>query len=265
MATQQLTRICDLWIDVDRPGGLDCLLDPASSARRTLGVKWVVGDKFLLRIHLRRRAASVNGVPDPVQIASASTLVFAGAADVTPAEDSDPAILFSATGFSETIESDDVYYEAILDLDGTSESDLVAAMASVTLDGALDCLVDLEYQEAGNASRLTFRIPVQIIWDVYRSQGLPPPSVNPYPEAIDIVTKICATVALTSGQDSLVVTGLGLTSTPATVLLTVHHPAGGRLIHAGVDDSTISTDGFTANLSAAPPGAGYKLSYLLIT
>jgi hypothetical protein len=71
-------------------------------------------------------------------------------------------------------------------------------------------------------------------------------------------------VSIADGADSVIVSGLSLSATPSVVMLTVHKPgASDQNLWASVRDGTISTAGFTADLSAVTDKSGYKLSYLL--
>jgi hypothetical protein len=70
-------------------------------------------------------------------------------------------------------------------------------------------------------------------------------------------------VALVSGQDYIVVTGLALASTPDSVVVSVSKPTSGNYnIFATVVEDTITTDGFRVELSATPDNGNYKLKYI---
>ena len=60
------------------------------------------------------------------------------------------------------------------------------------------------------------------------------------------------------------VTGLGLASAPAQVLVSVRKVTGGLNLFATVRGDSITTGGFTADLSALTDAATYKLDYLVI-
>ena len=62
--------------------------------------------------------------------------------------------------------------------------------------------------------------------------------------------KIRGTQAIASGADSVTVSGLGLPSVPAQVLVTVRKLTGGLNLFATVRGDSITTGGFTADLSA---------------
>jgi Major tropism determinant N-terminal domain len=78
------------------------------------------------------------------------------------------------------------------------------------------------------------------------------------------VQKIRGTQAIASGVDSVTVSGLGLAAVPGQVLVTVRKLTGGLNLFATVRDDSITTGGFTVDLSAATDAATYKLDYLAI-
>jgi len=78
------------------------------------------------------------------------------------------------------------------------------------------------------------------------------------------VQKIRGTQALASGVDSATVSGLGLASVPAQVLVTMRKATGGLNLFATVRGDSITTGGFTVDLSAATDATTYKLDYLVI-
>jgi len=81
---------------------------------------------------------------------------------------------------------------------------------------------------------------------------------------VGYVQKICGTQAIASGVDSVTVSGLGLAAAPGQVLVTVRKLTGGLNLFATVRDDSITTGGFTVDLSAATDAATYKLDYLAI-
>ena len=78
------------------------------------------------------------------------------------------------------------------------------------------------------------------------------------------VQKIRGTLAIASGVDTVTVSGLGLASAPGQVLVTVRKLTGGLNLFATVRSDSITTDGFTADLSAATDAASYQLDYLAV-
>jgi len=78
------------------------------------------------------------------------------------------------------------------------------------------------------------------------------------------VAKLRGTAAIGSGADSVTVSGLGLASVPAQVLVSVRKVTGGLNLFATVRGDSITTGGFTVDLSAATDAATYKLDYLVV-
>jgi hypothetical protein len=81
---------------------------------------------------------------------------------------------------------------------------------------------------------------------------------------VGYVQKIRGTHAIASGVDTVTVSGLGLASVPAQVLVTVRKLTGGLNLFATVRSDSITTGGFTVDLSAATDAATYQLDYLAI-
>jgi len=82
--------------------------------------------------------------------------------------------------------------------------------------------------------------------------------------AVAYVQKFRGTQAITSGADSVTLTGLGLPSVPAQVLVTVRKAAGGLNLFATVCDGSVSAGGFTVDLSGVTDASTYKLDYLVV-
>src|ERR1700677_3294401 len=82
--------------------------------------------------------------------------------------------------------------------------------------------------------------------------------------AVGYVQKYRGTQAIAAAADSVAVTGLALPSVPAQVLVTVRKLTGGLNLFATVRDDSVTTGGFTVDLSAATDAATYKLDYLAI-
>lgn len=90
------------------------------------------------------------------------------------------------------------------------------------------------------------------------SFGVSPPGYTE-PDASMIQRKV---TAIDSGVDTVAVTfDTPFGSTPV-VAVSMQSPASGAAIFAWVRDASVSTTGFTADLSGATPGAGYKLSWI---
>jgi hypothetical protein len=82
--------------------------------------------------------------------------------------------------------------------------------------------------------------------------------------AVSYVQKFRGTQAMASGVDFVTVTGLGLASVPGQVLVTVRKATGGLNLFATVRDDSITTGGFTVDLSGATDATTYKLDYLVV-
>ena len=82
--------------------------------------------------------------------------------------------------------------------------------------------------------------------------------------AAGYVQKIAGTQAIAAGADSVAVTGLGLASAPAQVLVTVRKATGGLNLFACVRGDSITAAGFTADLSAATDAGTYALDWLVL-
>jgi hypothetical protein len=78
------------------------------------------------------------------------------------------------------------------------------------------------------------------------------------------VQKIRGTQAIASGANTVAVSGLGLASVPAQVLVTMRKATGGLNLFATVRSDSITSNGFTADLSAATDATTYQLDYLAI-
>ncbi len=81
---------------------------------------------------------------------------------------------------------------------------------------------------------------------------------------VGFVQKLRGTQAIASGADSVTVTGLGLVSAPAQVLVTMRKVTGGLNLFATVRADSITTNGFTADLSGVTDAATYHLDWLVI-
>jgi hypothetical protein len=82
--------------------------------------------------------------------------------------------------------------------------------------------------------------------------------------SVGYVQKIRGTQAIASGADSVTVSGLGLASVPAQVLVTVRKATGGLNLFATVRGDSITAGGFTADLSGVTDATTYQLDYLAI-
>ena len=76
------------------------------------------------------------------------------------------------------------------------------------------------------------------------------------------------TVAIANGATSVTVSGLLLDAVPSQILVTIRQPntgGGGDYVLVGtVEEDSITTDGFTVELSGSPGATGYKMDYIII-
>jgi hypothetical protein len=82
--------------------------------------------------------------------------------------------------------------------------------------------------------------------------------------AVASVLKYRGTQAIAAGADSVAVSGLTLPSVPAQVLVTMRKVTGGLNLFAVVRSDSITSAGFTVDLSAATDAATYQLDYLVV-
>ena len=78
------------------------------------------------------------------------------------------------------------------------------------------------------------------------------------------VPKLRGTQAIASGLDAVTVSGLALASVPAQVLVSVRKASGGLSFFATVRGDTITTAGFSVDLSGITDAATYALDWLVI-
>jgi len=258
-----LARVYDLYVNVDAPGGADCILD-ANGARRSASnpVSWILKDVFEVRLHFRRVDATIDAETTIVEQPASWAIVLAGKdPDAVGTLENPTGLVFSATQFVRVDTDDDVYYAATLSLD---TAELEAFLDSTAIGSYKTVRIDIENQDATNAARLTYQFTARIQQQVYDNETDPVPAVPEYPSPGAILVKISGSAALTAGQDYVVVSGLGCTSTPTTIIVTVRKPSGGANLWASVVASSITTAGFRADLSANPPASGYFLDFFVI-
>jgi hypothetical protein len=77
------------------------------------------------------------------------------------------------------------------------------------------------------------------------------------------VDNMTGSVSIPQNATEVVVTGLALPNLPAKVLVQVTKPAGQTNIFATPVQGTLSTDGFTVDLSQAPTVSGYQLEWVI--
>ena len=244
----------NLFIDLDAPGGLACLLDGKSSSTLSGKPTFLHADCFPLNLYFRERNG--QGTPsDAIELAALNIVLGAKLLS----DLSGDTLLFSASGFALVGAGDDLHYQALLDLNTAELATALDGVKSVT------ARVNIELENPDNSRRLSYQFDVVIQEQAYGGEADPTPGTPIYPLPSLLVTKIRGTVALTPGDSVIPITGLILGSAPAQVLLMIRKPTAGADGLAGnVLDDTLSADGFSAELSAPVPGEGYKLDYLVI-
>jgi hypothetical protein len=119
------------------------------------------------------------------------------------------------------------------------------------------------YEDAviNNVARSSRGVSVTLQFNL--SAGLPQTD-TPAPDVTepdaDMIKR--GTPAITSGEDSIDVTFTTPFATTPVVVVAIQSPDGGDVIAARVRDGSVTTDGFTADLSAPAPASGYKLPYI---
>lgn len=248
-------RIVAIYLDVDAQGeGSSPLLDGKSSQRGAAPV-FVQGDEIPLQIWFRRKA-SVGEDSESVDLPENFTIVVAA----KPTDDLTGELLFYADVFVEADVDGETVYSGAVDLNTAEIETALGDLASIPI------LVDVEIQTAGNAERSTLQFAAVLKRQVYANDDQQPTeSTPPYPAIGDLVVKHRGTLAIGEAADSVTASGLALGFVPAQVLVSVRKPAAaGDNLFAAIRGDSITADGFTVDLSAAAPAAGYKLDYLII-
>lgn len=244
----------NLYIDIDRPGGLPCLLDGKASSLLQSEPQMVHADQFPLNVYFRRRG-SAGAASTAVDLGAGKTLILAGKKSAVLATGE---TLFSAAGFEAAGEGDDLHYTADLNLNTGA---LATALGT---ENTLPVRVDIEIQTAGNAQRITYQFNLTISRQVYAGEPAPDEALPPYPHPSAIVTKLRGTVDLTEDDGGVTVTGLALGAVPAQVLLSLRIPSAGASLIPLALVGTPTADGFDVIFGAKIPAAGYTLDYLVI-
>jgi len=81
---------------------------------------------------------------------------------------------------------------------------------------------------------------------------------------VGFVQKIRGSQAIASGASTVTVSGLGLAAAPAQVLVTMRKATGGLNFFASVRGDSVTTDGFTADLSGVTDAGTYELDWLVV-
>ena len=122
-----------------------------------------------------------------------------------------------------------------------------------------DCWLELQTTDGGDIIFVK-QIPIRCL-NILDDAGSVPPVVG-----ADAV--VFGSASISDGYDYVAVTGLGLSGTPAQIIVTIRKPNDSSVaadwnIFACVRNDSISTDGFIADLSAEVDNASYKLDYII--
>lgn len=158
MSNPTLGQVVSLYINGDNPGGDNALLDGKTGNPPSVRPKICVGDKFTLQLFFRKPSSTVGSASTAYSLSASFGLVFSG------------GTYFICNSFSKSGSDDDELYQGTLDLN-TAEA--LAALASVD---TLDVEADLEYQDATNSKRVTYRIPITLCKQTY--SGSPGPTAS---------------------------------------------------------------------------------------
>ena len=240
-------RYIDLNLDVDTLGTGD---NPVMKMRGTQKIgdipdfTLVNKDAVTIRLALRK---NVSGVWTTLQLDSA-TGVLAGKKLIA-----DTTLLFSCSTWVEQVDGDDYFYIGTLNLN-TIELD--TALGDET---DVDCLIDVEFQNADNSQRCTFQFDGTIKQHVYAGEGDPTDGDPTYPAAGSLVVKHVGVITCGAKTGTADISSFGLALAPSEVLLSVESEA---MIFAVCRDIT-ATD-FDWEISSYDGGDGTKIHYLVI-
>lgn len=245
-----------LFIDVDRPGGLSCLMDGRASSALQDTPRVAQSDIFLLKLYFRKRGATT--APSTTADVDPGAIVFAGKkADNLGAL----TLLFSAIDFVAVGAEDDAHYEAVLDLTSDELSGAFGTEKSIT------ARVDVELQNGDNTRRLTYQFDMIVSRQAYGGEANPMPGTPAYPPPSSLLTRSLAiTTEIAEAAQEVVVdlSDLALGAAPAAVLPIVRSPSAEAVQIFAASVHTVTAEAATVCLSAAAPASGYTLQVLVI-
>jgi hypothetical protein len=178
MGMATLSRELSLYIDAQKPGGLNAILDGLLSSPPSYPPSFMAGDKVPLKVYFRQRSAT-NGVSTYLDPDVGATLVVAGRSV------NSGTLLFAASSFTiQGTGTDAACFSGTIDL---ATAEIEAALASVNYGESVDMYVDIEERNAGNTERLTFRANCRLYKQVYSGETAPasvtlPPAVLTAPD-----------------------------------------------------------------------------------
>lgn len=259
-----LSPVVNLYFDTTQYGNYNRQLLQSLLSSKLLDQLGIVAEDVLtLNLWPRATSGIIGASTTTVQLANPGELFFSmkaiGALNAT-------TLLASASGFSEEQDGNgNYYYTATLSL---QTSQLIAALGDETY---LPVLLELENVGTGLQR---FQFPANVYPAVYSGSETLPTSALPSiwnasqsdARYIRADSGLFGSVALGSGVSSYSVTGLALPFTPAAVLTWImRNPQGaGFNIFSLVDQSTITTAGFTTSLSSATDDTACVLCWLCL-
>jgi len=211
----ELSRVYSLYINGDKPGGLNALLSGKTSSQIIETPAFMQGDRFALRLFFRKPGATLNDASTAYELPATFSLVLSGKL-ATAIKTGSNLILVST--WTKTGTGDDVYYSGSMDM---NTAELTAAFETASAD-TLSVYVDIEVRDATNSERTTYRVPVTVYRQVYDGQMEPSPLG--YPEIVMVSPNgsYWKVGVADTGQVEIVAT----TTQPAYTSLTMVSPGG---------------------------------------
>lgn len=164
-----LNRAISLYINGDLPGGRNALLEGLTANPPNQKPCLMQGDACPLRVFFRKPGA-VGDATTAYTLEEGYTLYLVGKLS---AELKTGDVLFSVNAWTSPGEGEE-FYSGVLNL---STEELDAAFEAAT-SGTLDVAIDIEYRNAGNTERVTYRADVQLCRQGYQgSEPVPTPNV----------------------------------------------------------------------------------------
>lgn len=162
-----LNRAIKWYINGDLPGGRNALLDGLTANPINLKPSLMQGDALLIQLYFRAPGA-VGSPTTAVSLAAGYTLYLVGkvAEDIGSGD-----VLFNVSDWTDGSD----YYQGTLNLNTAAINAAFAAQSGID---AIDVAVDIEYRDAGNTERVTYRADIQLCRQVYQgTEAAPTPSV----------------------------------------------------------------------------------------
>jgi hypothetical protein len=168
-----LNRAIKWYINGDLPGGRNAMLDGLTANPPQLKPALMQGDTLPLQLYFRQPGL-VGADTTALTLAAGYTLYLVGK---LASEIDSGAALFAISTWTSPGEGQE-YYAGTLNLNTEA---IAAAFAASGAGDTLDIAVDIEYRDAGNTERCTYRADVQLFRQVYQgAEVLPTPSAT-YP------------------------------------------------------------------------------------